>query len=164
MSDILSKENIAGLSVDELLELDVTQIAEVKPYAPKPTGVYGFTVESCGVVEVGEANAIEVEFKLHEVIELEEDTDENRELVGELPATYKEKYFIGGDSEYGLMTFRTVFSGLVNEGETPVIRELMERCVGAQGEGLLRHRKWVNKQTQEKQEGNQFEATAVDFS
>lgn len=164
MSDVLNKETIAGLSVDELLELNVDQIAEVTPFAPKPTGCYGFNVVACGVVEVGEGHAIEVEYQLNEVIDLLVDDDANRELVGELPAKYVEKYFIGGESEFGLMTFRTVMSTLVQEGETPVIRELMERCVGMQGEGLLKHRKWKNKTTGEMQEGNQFEATAVEFT
>ena len=164
MSDLLNKEAIAGLSVDELLELDIDQIAQVVPFTPKPTGVYGFNVGSCGVVEAGEGHAIEVEYQLNEVVELLDDNEANRELVGELPAKYTEKYFIGGESDFGLKTFRTVFNGLVAEGETVVIRELMERCVGVQGEGLLKLRKWKDKNTGEMKEGNSWEATAVEIS
>ena len=161
MTDLLNKETIAGLSVDELLDLSVDQIAEVTPFTPKPTGIYVFEVKACGVVEVGESNAIEVEYNIIEMVQLEDES--LAESVGELPAKYTEKYFIGGDSEFGLMTFRTVFGGLVGEGETVAIRELMERCIGATGEGLLKHRKWVNKTTKEKQEGNQWEATSIEL-
>jgi len=156
---ILEKSSIVGLSVDELLELSVDQLAEVQPFVPKPTGMYAFTVTSCGVEEVGDANAIVVEYQINECIELED--EEKRDTVGEMPAKYTEKYFIGGKSEFGLITYRTIFGGLVGEGEEVKIRDLMEMCVGATGEAILKHRKWKHKETKEDQEGNQWDALSV---
>jgi hypothetical protein len=155
----LTKEMLKGLSVDELLDLSVDQLATVQPFQPRPTGIYRFEVLSCGVEEVGEGNAIVVKYKLHECIELEK--EEEAELVGELPAEYTESYFIAGDSDFGIRTFRTIFAGVIGEGEDVSVREQMARSVGVTGEGLLKHRKWKNKETKEMKEGNQWEPTSI---
>ena len=95
---------------------------------------------------------------------MDDESDEALEMVGELPAEYKENFFIGGDSDFGLKAFRTMFADLIGEGETVSIREQMERAVGVSGQGLLKLRKWKNKNTGEMQEGNQWEPTAIDLS
>jgi hypothetical protein len=156
---LLTKETIKGLSVDEILELSSDQLALVTPFVPKPTGTYRYEITACSLEEYGESHAIKVTYKINECTGLLDDTA--ADTIGELPADYNELYFIGGDSDYGLRSFRTMFDGLNRAGEDALkTRELMEGCIGVTGECLLNFTKRKNKETGEVREGNQWECTA----
>lgn len=155
----LTKEEIAGLSVDDLLDVSADQLSEVTAYVPKPTAVYNFAVKSVDLDEAGDGHAIAVVYNLTDCVELNDEAE--ADLVGELPAEYKELYFIGGESDFGIRTFRTIFAGVVPDGTSMSIREMMEAAVGVTGQGLLKHNKWKSKETGEIKEGNKWEATTV---
>lgn len=158
----LTKAEIAALSVEDLLDLDIDQIEEVTPFVPKPTGIYNFAVTSTGLEEVGDGHAIQVVYTITECVELED--EEMAEDVGELPKEYKENYFIGGESDYGIKAFRTIFGALEVEGTKLSTRDLMEASVGTTGQGLLQLRKYKDKTTKEVKQSNSWEPTSITLS
>ena len=162
--EILEGAVLETLDAEELLELDISQLADVEAFKLLPNGLYGWSVKSVGLEEIGDegAKAIEVIYTIHECIELLDQADED--AVGELPREYKELYFLKGGKGFGIRTFSTIFRPVAEQTGATRVADLMENIVGVTGSSFIKLRNYVHKGTQEKRQSNNIDATTVELA
>lgn len=160
----LTAETLESLSPEELLSLDISQIADVEGFVLKPAGMYGWEVTAISLEEVGAENkkAIKVEYNLLECIELNDESE--ADTVGELPCKYNEFYFLEGGKGFGTRMFATIFRPVARDAGVTMLSDIMEAALGAHGGGFIKVRNYKDKKTGEMKESNQIDATTVTWT
>lgn len=165
MNDITVKttEELEAMNGEELLGLNIDSIGDLEGFSLRPAGQYAFDVTECGIEALGAEDKPAIIFKLSltECIELVEDTDENRALVGELPREYRETYFLEGGKRMALKAFVTATRQLAQDNGWTTVQEIVENITGFSGQLLITTRTWKDKDTSEKREANQINAQTV---
>lgn len=170
MSQVLTRDQLAAMDVDALLNLGFDQIAMVEGYKPLPTALYNIELVSAGMEAVGadETPAVVFGLKVHEVVEFDKKEDEATFDVSKLPLDYKENFFLtkkdGSVSTYSVEMIRTVF-GPVSEqlglNSTKDLIEYINANPGTMVQGIIKHRVYKNKDTAELKESNQLDLTGL---
>lgn len=163
-SGMIDSKDLANMSLDELMDIDINQVEAVKDFIPFPTGSYRFEVTSVGFDEVGAEDkpVITVEWNILEVVELVDASQADE--VGEVPRVQKENYFLtGGKTGYGVRAFLTAFREIGVRNGCTKLPEIMEAAIGATGEALIERKTRRNKDTGENHTNSSISATMVTF-
>lgn len=164
VADTLTAETLEALSPDELLSLDISQIADVEAFKLLPSGMYGWEIVGISIEEIGQDNtkAIQVEYNILEVIELNDDSES--EDVGELPRKYKENYSLVGGKGYGTRMFATIFRSIAQAAGVTLLSDIMEAGIGAIGGGFIKAGSYKSKKTGEQVPSNKIDPTTVTWT
>lgn len=157
----LTAAELEALNAEALLELDISELADVTAYVPKPSGLYQFQVLESGLEEVGAENKIAIDLKLKvlEVLELADESEADE--VGDLPAEYGQMFFLDGGKGYGVRSFVTLFRELAVENGWTTANEISEGIGGAVFSCYLERRKYKVKDTGEIKVSNQLKVETV---
>ncbi len=161
-ADTLDAAALESLGAEDLLSLDIAQLADVEAFKLLPAGLYGWEVTGAEITEVGAENkkAISVQYKILECMETS--NPEEAEEVGELPREYKELYFLEGGKGFGVRTFATMFRPIAVGAGVSQISDILEAAVGASGGGMIKKRGY--KKDGEQKYSNNIDATTVEWA
>ena len=156
----LSRDDMKAMDIENLLEVSVSQIAEVKEFNLFPTGAYSLQCLSCDVAEGTETNGAHImtTFKVVEVQELE-----NAEDAAEAPEEgeeFRARYYPG----YGFENFKTTFSDICESlplGIDSSLREMMEAMPSTNWEGMIEKKTFKDKDTSEIKHNNKLATHTV---
>lgn len=159
MSEVFSKDQLNQMSVEDLLNVDISSIKEIEGYQPVPTAQYRLMINSCGLDTIGkdDVQVILVETTLLEGVEYE---NPEEVLEGDaFPRDFKETFFIAGKDKMGLAKFRTVFGAFAAANGLTTISAIMEKLNegGITGSQIINRRSWKDKETGVLRTGNEFD-------
>lgn len=160
----IDSKDLAAMSLEDLMEIDINQVEEVKDFVPFPTGEYRFEVTSIAFDEVGSEDkpVIAVEWNILEVVELA--NEEEADQVGEIPRVQKENYFLqGGKTAYGVRAFLTAFREIGARNNCTKLPEIMEAGIGATGQAMIERKTRKDRETGEARTNSSINATLVTF-
>lgn len=170
MSEILNKDQLSAMSVQELLEMDFGSIALVEGYKPFPTAMYRLEFISAGLETIGDSEipAIQLKLKVHEALAFENKEQEvaflESGLAESLPREYTETYYLqkkDGTAAGGTVAaFRTAFDPIAQQVGLSNVNQVLEFInsnAGAMAQAVIKHRKYKDKETGETRESNQID-------
>lgn len=142
MSQVQKVDNalLANMSVEDLLNMDMTQVELVVDGVLLPGGLYAFTVKSCEVENAGKAGeekpVIAVKIELNGAIELDSPADQ--EIVDTLdlasnPQGYRENFQLASKDGFGVRSFNTFTSGWSAVTGITKLGDIVQGLAGAQG-------------------------------
>lgn len=160
MSEALfTKDQLNQMSVEDLLNVDISSIKEIEGYKPVPTAQYRLMINACGLDVIGkdDKQIIAVEVTLLEGLEYEAADEALPDDT--FPREYKETFFVDGKDKMGLAKFRTVFGPFAAANGLTTISAIMEKLNegGITGTQIITHRSWKDKETGEMRSGNEFD-------
>ena len=178
MSELFKKDQLNSMSVQELLDLEFSQIAIVEGFKPLPTAMYRLSLESCALETVGENEipALQLKVKVYEAVAFENKADEvtfiESGTAERFPYDYQETYYLqrtnkdtqAVESAGGtVQAFRTAFDSVataVGLNSATAVMEWINANPGTMAQAVIKHRKYKNKETGEMRESNQIDVVA----
>lgn len=111
MSEQLKAEQLAGMSVEELLNLDSSQIAPMVGFKNLPKGSYSGVLQKF-TIPTGENAFFETEIRVTAVIELEDagELENAHDLIGK-ETVLKNRYYI--TNGFGVAALNTEFGAVI---------------------------------------------------
>lgn len=136
---VRTTDELNAMTVDEMLEMGIDEVADLEGYRPYPSGLYSFSVKAAGIENVGqeEKPTIQVECELTACDELGSEADADQ-LPEEWPAKYKENFFLDTDKRIGLRGFITLTRPIAVENGWTTVTQILEGMVGFSGKCLIK--------------------------
>jgi hypothetical protein len=165
-TNVKTTDELNAMSVDEMLQLGIEDVADLEGFRPYPTALYSFVVKACGIENVGAEDkpTIQLETELTSCDELDNEADADQ-LPEEFPAKYKENFFLDTDKRIGLRGFITITRPLAVANGWTNIQEIMEGMVGFTGKALIKkggyYKKTPDGSKGEYQETNNIDTATV---
>ena len=137
--DIINREALSDLSIQDLLEVPVDQIEDAAGFALPPKGAYVLNV-ACELSTVGgddnKREAIVMEYEIVETVELQQDSDTPLEAGTKFGSA-----FMGGQ---GVQYFKTDYKDVGIALEASTVGELIAAVNGTKVAAVIGHRKDKN--------------------
>lgn len=136
MSELLGKEELKELSIDELLDIDLEAVEDMQGFLLPPKGFYRLVINESGLSEAGDTQVIKIGLAIGETLELVNSSDEPAPEGGQFDQTY----FPG----FGVQQFKTEFAEVAKSQGFTTFGELINGLAGMEITAHIGHRKDKN--------------------
>lgn len=153
---IYSRDNLKELSVEEMLDLQVTAVEELQELATVQSFIGGFRVEECSMESADGDNKgyFAMKFTTLSVEEVEPANPHNF-AEPQIGNSFTERYYPG----YGVQRLMVVIKHLL--GEQATIRDWLEQGQGIEFGAYIKGKAQKNKETKEVRTFNELDVFAM---